>query len=173
MGDRYMADRNADRYRIEENKTVFDHIAQVFTTYGVMVVVFLLFDICVGDLAKGYSTLFELGSAGLTAHTLLQLLFLAVTVTVSQIVFMTDTVIRNMKIISRNVLFISSICIAVVAFVFAFGWFPVYDIAAWIGFVISFSVSMTASLFITRFIEKTENKKMQDALDKYNGAGSR
>ncbi len=99
----------------------------------------------IGTSTKEYSTLFELGSKGLTISTLLQLLFL-----------------------SMIVIFIFSIFTAIVIFVFAFGWFPVSDIRAWIGFIISFSISMTVSLIITRFIEKSENRKMQEALDNYN-----
>ena len=151
-----------------EKKTIFNYIAQGFMTYGVMVVIFIVFDLCIGASTAEYSTLFELGSVGLTTHTLLQLLLLAVIVTASQIIFMTDAVIKNMKMITRNIIFISTIFIAIVAFVFAFGWFPVNDVRAWIGFVISFTISMTASLLITRIVEKSENKKMQEALDKYN-----
>ena len=151
-----------------EQKTLFNYIAQFFTTYGVMVVVFLLFDICIGNSCRDYSTLFKLGAEGLTTHTLLELLFLAVIITVSQIIFMTDKLIKNMKIITRNVIFISLIFAAIVVFVIVFKWFPVDDIRSWIGFIISFSISMSVSLIITRYVEKSENRKMQDALERYN-----
>ncbi len=167
-GEKNMEEKNPVTYTTEENRTVFDHIARLFTTFGVMVVIFILFAVCIGQSTREYSTLFELGNGGLTIRTLLQLLALAVIVTVSQTVFMTDLLIKNMKIMARNVIFISSIFLTIVAFVFAFGWFPVDDIRAWIGFILSFSVSMTLSLLITRFVEKTENRKMQDALERYN-----
>ncbi|MBO7531201.1 MAG: hypothetical protein J6T50_05290 [Lachnospiraceae bacterium] len=151
----------------EDKKSVFGYIAQLLATYGAMVVIFIVFDICIGRSTEGYSTLFELGSRGLTVNTLLQLLLLAVLVTIAQVVFLTDVLIKNMNMIARNFLFIIAIFVSIVVFAVSFGWFPVNDLAAWVGFLVSFSLSMAASLLITRFIEKSENKKMQEALDKY------
>ena len=151
----------------EDKKSVFGYIAQLLATYGAMVIIFIVFDICIGTSTVGHSTLFELGSKGLTTGTLLQLLFLAVLVTIAQVVFLTDAIIKNLGMIVRNLLFIIAIFVSIVVFAVVFGWFPVNDIAAWIGFLVSFSLSMAASLLITRFIEKSENKKMQEALDKY------
>ena len=159
----------------EDRKTVFGYLSQLLATYGAMVVIFVVFGLCIGNGTAGYSTLFEMGGKGLTMSTLLQLLMLSVLVTVVQVIFLTDLLIRNMNMIARNCCFITLICIAIVAFAVSFGWFPVDDPKAWIGFIISFSLSMTLSLLITRFIEKTENKKMQEALEKYtkNHDGSR
>ena len=153
--------------KFEDKKSVFGYIAQLLATYGAMVVIFIVFDICIGTSTVGQSTLFELGRGGLTINTLLQLLFLAVLVTIAQVVFLTDAIIKNLGMIVRNLLFIIAIFVSIVVFAVVFGWFPVNDIAAWIGFLVSFSLSMAASLLITRFIEKSENKKMQEALDKY------
>ncbi len=50
----------------------------------------------------------------------------------------------------------------------AFGWFPVRDVRAWVGFIISYAISMITAAFITRLKERAENSKMQEALDKYN-----
>ncbi|MCR5619877.1 MAG: hypothetical protein K6F65_07220 [Lachnospiraceae bacterium] len=151
----------------EDKKSVFGYIAQLLATYGAMVVIFIVFDKCIGNSTEGYSTLFELGSKGLTTGTLLQLLFLAVLVTIAQVIFLTDVLIKNMNMIARNLLFIIAIFVSIVVFAVSFGWFPVNDLAAWAGFLVSFSLSMAASLLITRFIEKSENKKMQEALDRY------
>lgn len=165
-----MERKNTDERTVnsfEDRKSVFGYIAQLLATFGAMVVIFIVFGICIGNSTEGYSSLFELGSRGLTTDTLLQLLLLAVLVTVAQVIFLTDVLIGDLNMIARNLLFITSVFISIVTFAAVFGWFPVNDIKAWIGFVISFSVSMTVSLFITRSVEKSENKKMQEALDRY------
>ena len=165
MGRDHIEEKSENAF--EDRKSVFGYIAQLLATYGAMVVIFIVFDLCMGKETEGYSTLFELGSRGLTLATLLQLLFLAVLVTIAQVAFLTDLLIKNMNMIARNLLFIIAIFVSIVVFAVLFGWFPVGDLAAWAGFLVSFSLSMAASLFITRFIEKSENKKMQEALDKY------
>lgn len=165
MGRDHIEEKSENAF--EDRKSVFGYIAQLLATYGAMVVIFIVFDLCIGKETEGYSTLFELGSRGLTLATLLQLLFLAVLVTIAQVTFLTDLLIKNMNMIARNLLFIIAIFVSIVVFAVLFGWFPVGDLAAWAGFLVSFSLSMAASLLITRFIEKSENKKMQEALDKY------
>lgn len=165
MGRDHIEEKSENAF--EDRKSVFGYIAQLLATYGAMVVIFIVFDLCIGKETEGYSTLFELGSRGLTLATLLQLLFLAVLVTIAQVAFLTDLLIKNMNMIARNLLFIIAIFVSIVVFAVLFGWFPVGDLAAWAGFLVSFSLSMAASLLITRFIEKSENKKMQEALDKY------
>jgi uncharacterized membrane-anchored protein YhcB (DUF1043 family) len=50
----------------------------------------------------------------------------------------------------------------------AFNWFPTRDMTAWLGFIISYALSMIISALITRLKERAENTKMQEALDKYN-----
>ena len=165
-----MERKNTDERTVnafEDRKSVFGYIAQLLATFGAMVIIFIVFGLCIGTTTEGYSTLFELGNRGLTMGTLLQLLFLAVLVTIAQVVFLTDALIKNMNMIARNLLFIIAIFVSIVVFAVSFGWFPVDDLAAWAGFLVSFSLSMAASLFVTRFIEKSENKKMQEALDKY------
>lgn len=153
---------------MEEKRTVFSYIGQMFSTYGVMVVIFIVFCMVLDESTGEYSTLFELAGRGLTINTLLQLLFLALIVTVSQVVFLTDTICKNLSMVLRNVFFFSTILIAVILFACIFAWFPIGDVRAWIGFGISFAVSMAVSIFITRIVEKTENSKMQEALEKYN-----
>ena len=161
MEDRYMDNK------LDENRSVFGYIAQLLAMYGAMVIIFMIFTKCIGTSTRDYSTLFELGSEGLTLNTLLQLLGLAVLITMARVLLLTDNVIKNLKMVTRNVLFILSIFIMVIAFSIVFRWFPIDDVRAWIGFIVSFTLSMTASLLITRYIEKSENRRMQEALEKY------
>ena len=151
---------------MEEKRNIFDNIRQFFTIYGVMVLVFVVFSMIIGDEAKDISTLFTLGSQGLLSATLLQLLLMALIITIAQNIFLTDILIKNLALKVRNILFFVTILIAIIAFVIICGWFPINDPGAWIGFLVSFVVCTGLSAFLMRLEENAENKKMQEALNK-------
>ena len=156
---------------MDEKKTVFDYIIQTMATYGIIVVIFLVFNSIIGDNAADVSSLFTLGREGLSTATLLELLFLSVILTVTRTVFLSDRWIKNMPIFLRFVLSIASIMICIIFMVIIFKWFPIDDPKSWLGFVLSFIISMIISVWITRLKEKTENEKMQEALKRFNGEG--
>ena len=151
---------------MEDRKTIFEYIAQFFTTYGIMVVIFIVINLVIGDNARSVSTLFALGSDGLSAAMLLELLLLAFIITAAQNVFLSDILIKDMALIVRNVLFFLTIMIAITVFVIIFGWFPINEVGAWIGFIVSFAVCTAASAVFMRLEERAENKKMQEALNR-------
>ena len=152
---------------MEEKKTIFDYIGQLFATYGIIVAIFLIFGSCIGSLAKDHSTLFSLGKEGFAMNTLFELLLLAVIITGTQIVFLTDKWIKNMSLILRNVFFFGIIVIVMAVFAIVFGWVPVNEAKAWIGFFISFFICTVISITISRLEEKAENRKMERALEKF------
>ena len=97
---------------------------------------------------------------------LLQLFLMGVITTIAQNIFLTDLLIKNMSLIVRHILFFMTLMVAIIIFAVCFGWFPLNDPAAWIGFIVSFSVCSVMSAFIMRLEEKAENKKMQEALNR-------
>lgn len=152
---------------MEEKKTIFNYISQMFATFGIIVTIFIIFSLVIGESSGDYSTLFALGNTGLTLGALAQLLLLAFIITVAQVAFMMDVWIKNMSVVLRNVLFFSSITTAIVVMVILCGWFPINDIKAWIGFVVSYVVCMVLGVLVSKLRERAENAKMQEALDKY------
>ena len=153
---------------MEEKKTVFYYVRQAFATYGVIVLVFAIMSIVIGERTKDYAALFSMGNAGMSMPILMELLLLAVIITLAQVVFLTDTWIMNMSMMIRNVLFFVSVLIVIVFMIVAFNWFPTRDMTAWLGFIISYALSMIISALITILKERAENTKIQEALDKYN-----
>ena len=151
---------------MEDRKTVFEYMSQLFTTFGITVVIFVVINHFIGDEARSMSTLFALGSAGLSSAVLAELLILALIITVAQNIFLSDILIKNMALILRNILFFLTVMVAIAVFVILFGWFPVYEVRAWIGFLISFAVCTTISAVFMRLEERAENKKMQEALNR-------
>ena len=153
---------------MEEKKSIFNYISQTFATYGIMVTIFMVFSLFIGKSTAGVSSLFVLGKDGLTLATLSELLLLAIIITVAQNIFLTDLFIKNMSIIVRNILFLVTVLVVIITMIFVFSWFPVGNVSAWIGFIICYLISMGASILVIRLKENTENKRMQNALEKYN-----
>lgn len=151
---------------MEDRKNTFDYIKQLFTSFGIVVLLFIVINLLIGNEAGSVSSLFTLGSKGLSTATLLQLLFLVLIITVAQNVFLTDLIIKNMALVVRNILFFATIMAAITVFAIFFGWFPLNNIAAWIGFIISFAVCTVISSVLMRLEENAENKKMQEALNR-------
>lgn len=152
---------------MDEKKTIFNYIAQIFATFGVIVLIFTVFTLVVGENARGYSTLFELGGKGISASVLLQLLLLAFLISVGQVLFLTDAAIKKMPMALRYFFFFLLVMAAVVVFVIVFGWFPMNNISAWIGFALSFIVCTAVSILLTNLAQRAENKKMEEALKRY------
>ena len=153
---------------MEEKKTVFNYISQAFATFGIIVLIFILFSLAIGESTEGYSNLFSMGKRGMSIPTLCELLLLAIMITLAQVVFLTDKWIVNLSLIIRNVLFFLSVLIVMVIMIVTFKWFPVGDVNAWIGFIISFAISMIVSALVIKLKERADNSKMQEALDNYN-----
>ena len=151
---------------MEDKKNIFDYIKELFTSYGIVVLLFIVINLFIGNEAGSVSSLFVLGSKGLSTATLIQLLFLVLIITVAQNIFLTDLVIKNMALVVRNILFFVTILAAITVFALVFNWFPLNDPRAWIGFIVSFSVCSVISSVIMRMEENAENKKMQDALNR-------
>lgn len=154
---------------MEENKSIFDYISKVFTVYGVVILIHVIIGLIVGQDASEMSTLFSLGSEGLAMSTLLQLFALSVIVIVLQTLFLTDKLIKNMSIVPRVIGMFVSVTCAIIVFVVVCKWFPVGDVIAWVGFFVSFAICSCAGIVFSRLREKAENKKMDDALKKFNG----
>lgn len=151
---------------MEEKKTIFDYIRQLFSIFGIIVILHVVLDLLVGDKACEVSTLFSLGSAGLSNHTLIQLFFLALICTLAQNIFLTDTLIKNMPLPVRNILFFATMLISSIIFIILFGWFPVGQFITWLAFILCFCFCTVFSVVISRFEERAEDRKMQEALNK-------
>ena len=90
---------------MEERKSVFEYIKELFTCYGIVILIFIAINFFIGDQAGSVSTLFALGSKGLSSAMLLQLFLMGVITTIAQNIFLTDLLIKNMPLIVRHILF--------------------------------------------------------------------
>ena len=151
---------------MEKEKTIFDYISQVFVIFGATVLILNMFCLLFGKDTKELSTLFSLGDQGLSVATMLQFLAMSVFVTVWRFLFFTDKVIRNLSLSLRTAGMFTAVVLTIIVFVLLFGWFPLDDWKAWLGFAVSFVISVAMSLGLSTLKEKTEEEKMAMALER-------
>lgn len=151
---------------MEKEKTIFDYLGQVLMIFGATMIILHIFSQLFGDGAKEVSTLFALGSEGLSTATALQFLLVSVLVVAYRFFFFTDRIIKNMSVAVRTGLMYVMIIFTIVIFNALFGWFPTDMWEAWLGFFVSFGVCSVVSTLTVLIKDKLENDKMQDALER-------
>lgn len=154
---------------MEERKTIFDYVGQVFIIFGFSIAVLNLFCIIVGEYAQDISGIYSMGKEGLSTATMMQFFGVSVCITGFRFLFFTDRIIRQMSITLRTVCMLLAIIALIVLCTLMFGWFPVDMWQAWMGFLVTFGVCFVGSMTITQLKEKTENRKMEEALQRLKG----
>ena len=151
---------------MDNKPTILDYLSQVFMIFGITVLALNVFCLLFGNSAQDFSAIFSLGGAGLSVKTMLQfLLAIAVTI-VLRYVFMTDLIIKKMPLAARIIAVFAAAFLNIVIFIVLCGWFPLDNLTAWIMFLISFAISCAASTAISTFKEKTENRILEEALNR-------
>ena len=151
---------------MDNKPTILDYLSQAFMIFGIAVLTLNIFCLLFGDSAREISTIFALGSEGLTVTTMLQFL-LAIGITILfRFIFMTDILIKKMPLAARIITMFAAAFLNIMVFVILCGWFPVDNIMAWIMFLISFAISCAVSTAVSLLKEKMENRKLAEALSR-------
>lgn len=151
---------------MEEKKTVFNYLSQVLIVFGFAMLTMNIFCLAFGNSAKDLSPMFALGSQGLPIEIVFQFLLLSAMIIGLRFIFFTDIFIKKMPIYLRTILMLTSVIIIMTAFIAAFHWFPINMWQPWVMFFICFIVSFLGSYFVMILKEKTENKRMAEALQR-------
>ncbi len=151
-----------------KRSSIFDFFTQVFVVFGFSMICVSVFCLLFGEDGREVSTMFALGNAGVPIYTVGQYFIVAILVTSFRELFFTDKIIKNWSIAARTISMMACDIIMVAVFAKVFGWFPVDMAEAWIGFLVSFIICTACGVGISIIKEKSENKKLQDALDKFN-----
>ena len=141
-------------------------MGQVFITFGFTIVALNLLCIFVGEYARDVSSIYSMGKEGLSTATMIQFFGVSVCITGLRFLFFTDRIIRQMSITMRTVCMLLSIIALIMLCVLMFEWFPVDMWQPWAGFLITFALCFAGSMLVTRMKEKTENRKMEEALQR-------
>ena len=152
-----------------KKNSIFDYFINVMVIFGISVIALGIFCVLFGEDAVEVSSIFKLKNDGLAIDTLAQFLMMAFIISGLMWFFFTDRIIKNLAIVFRSILMF--ICIIVVVAIFAgiFNWFPVDMVMPWVMFFICFFVCATVSVGVSVLKEKSDNRKMQEALDRLKG----
>ncbi|MBP3460724.1 MAG: hypothetical protein J6K58_16140 [Lachnospiraceae bacterium] len=151
---------------MEEKKTIFDYLGQVFCVFGIAMTIMAVFCLLFGEESKEISTMFALGNKGLSVETMGQFLGVTAFIVGLRFLFFTDVLIKTMSIFMRTLLMLISVVAVIGVFVYCFGWFPVDMWQAWLMFLVCFGISFAVSLLVMSWKEKLENRKMEEGLKK-------
>ncbi len=151
---------------MDERKTPLNYLKEVFTVFGISILILNALCLLFGEEVEGYSTMFALGKDGLTCATMLQYFLVSVCTVFLRFLFFTDTVIRKMSVIARTVCMITVEIGVIALFILVCGWFPADAWLPWVMFFISFGICFVVGMICTMINERMENRKMQEALER-------
>lgn len=135
--------------------------AQVF----VVMLILFVFPVDVQGKQSEISSIFQEPGA-ISRCTLLEFFVVAVCTSVIRFVFMSEVLIKSLKL-SGRIICMFGIELLMVAFaVWQFKWFHTSNVNAWMGFLVSFSICFVLSVLLTIKSEKKANSDMNNALHK-------
>lgn len=151
---------------MEEKKNLFDYLGQIFMLFGITIFILNILCILFGESAGEMTgaNMFSLGKEGLSIATMMQFFSVMIWITLERFLFFTDAVIKNMGIAFRTAGMVLSVLVTIAIYVILCNWFPADEWQPWIMFFICFVICFCVSLIIIVLKEKTENKKMEEAL---------
>lgn len=149
---------------MDQKKTIFHYLAQVLIVFGFAMLVLNIFCLVFGNSAKDFSSMFALGNQGVPAGIAFQFLLVSALTIGLRLIFFTDVLIKKMPVWLRTVCMLASVLVVVAAFIVVFRWFPVNMWQPWALFFVCFGVSFLGSWLIMAIKEKTENRRMEQAL---------
>lgn len=151
---------------MEEKKTIFDYLSQVLIVFGFGMLMLNIFCLAFGNSAKDFSAMFELGNQGIPVNITFQFLCVSVLIVGTRFIFFTDVFIKKMPVWLRTVCMLTTVVMIIAAFVIVFHWFPADMWQPWAMFFICFGISFLGSYFVAVIKEKTENRRMEEALQR-------
>lgn len=152
---------------MDKNFSLLKFLSQVFMLYGITTGLLNIFCLLFGESAYGLSTIFSLGSLGVSVSTSLQFLLAVSVITGMRCIFMTDILIKKMPLAARIISLFTGAFATVLIFTFIFGWFPADLPLAWIMFIVCFIISCAVSTMISVLAERQENRRLEEALKRY------
>jgi len=120
----------------------------------------------IGDSGKNISSLFSMGSQGLSMSSLSQIFGLAILTTLIRAIIFSERLLKRWSLTARTIIMVVCCIAIIVVFIAMFDWFPNGTIVPWLFFSISFCLCFTISLVLTKSKQNRENKAMAEALEK-------
>jgi hypothetical protein len=127
-------------------------------------IIMMSFSMLCGESAKGYTTLFADGIAGVPASVMVQFLVLSVINVFIRFLLLSDRLIKEMLITIRIALTLLAVLLSISIFIIIFEWFPIHMWQPWALFIGSFLLCSAIGTFVTITQNKLENKKLAEGL---------
>ena len=125
-----------------------------------------IFCLLFGEDSKDFSTIFAMGSSGLSLATSVQFFALSVFIATFRFVIFSEGLIRKIPIAVRTVIMFTLIIVLMVCFIYLFGWLPVNMWQPWVMFFLCFGISAAISALLSMWKERLENRVMEEALER-------
>lgn len=148
-------------------KKIFQLINETVLVFGLLMLVFFILSLAIGDSAKEASSLFVYGSDSISLAAIFQLLMLSLCVTILNAAVNSNFMIKIMPRIPRLIILFVLIFMILVFMILKFQWFSADQQLPWVLTAIAFVFSFTASTVTVFLKEKEENKKMTEALNSF------
>ncbi len=155
--------RKSMRTEFEMKKRFVDFIKDFLETSAAVVLIFMILTAAIGKEAGEVSSLFRLGNSGIALESLVQMFALSFCICLLKFLFLSDVLFKSMGGMCRYILCFGLITVLLVVFGFCFRWIS-NEIKYWLMFLGCYIMSTVASILISNFINKKEDKKMNDAL---------
>lgn len=156
---------------MEEKRTIFDYLAQVMIIFGFTTLLLNIFCLVFGASARDISAIFALGAQGVPVSVSFQFLCVSALLTAARYVFFTDRIIKQMPVWLRCICMLTFAVIIIAVFIILFHWFPADMWQPWLMFFCCFGVSFAGSFLFVTLKEKTENRRMEEALRRLKEVG--
>ncbi len=151
---------------MEPKKTIIDYFSQVLVIFGFTMLVLNIFCFIFGNSAKDISAMFALGSQGIPLPVAFEFLCVSALTTIIRFVFFTDVLIKKMQLWLRTACMLASVVLVITLFIIAFHWFPITMWQPWAMFFLCFGIFFLGSYLVMALKEKSENRRMEEALQK-------
>jgi len=113
------------------------------------------------------STLFAFSETGFSYDNILQIGGVSFFLSFFQVILLSYCFFIKMRFLMRFFLFSLASLFTVSFFSIFFKWFPVDNLLAWIGFIVTFIICFAIGCVLTLLKFKLENKKYNKLLDNY------
>lgn len=120
-----------------------------------------------GEDAKEVSTLFSLGSKGISSEVLLQYMAASVIMTLCRQIIFSDLIFKKMMTLGRTIIMILTVIIVMGIFIAVCGWFPINSTEGWIGFIVCFAICFILCTAFMTLKTKLLSKKYEKMLSEY------
>lgn len=121
----------------------------------------------VGNEAKDISAMFRLGSDGISFVVIAQGFFLISLISLIGLVLDEAKCLKNMLHLYKFMIVLITSVLLTIGFICIFHWFPIDNIVAWIGFLISFGICVTGSTVFIIYKTKKEDQEVQKLFQSY------